>query len=101
MAGNLERLQEKLTGEDQKGYSIGPELDQHINAVIKNSRAVASISTDEYKKAIFKDCEEVKGQDHYLCLTGINLLSIWCYNYLEYQHDPYTGNMRKKDADSH
>ena len=60
MAKNMEHLQERLVADHQ--YSIGPDLDRHIDAVIQNSRAVASVSSDEYKNAILKDCEDVRNK---------------------------------------
>ncbi len=60
MAKNVERVQERLSRVSQQGYIVGPDLDRHITAVIKNSRAVANFSSDEYKKAILKECDEVR-----------------------------------------
>lgn len=42
-----------------KRYSIGPELDRHIDAIIENSKAVAHVSQDEYREVILRECGEV------------------------------------------
>ena len=59
MAKNVEQVQETLSKVSQQGYTVGPDLDRHITAVVKNSRAVASVSSDEYKEAILKECDAV------------------------------------------
>ena len=43
-----------------KRYSIGPELDRHIDAIIENSKAVAHVSHDEYREMILRECGEVR-----------------------------------------
>lgn len=44
-------------------YSIGPELDRHINTIIKNSRAVAHVSRDKFREKILRECDEVRGRE--------------------------------------
>ena len=40
-------------------YFIGPKLDQHIDAVVQNSMAVAHVSRDKYREVILRLCSEV------------------------------------------
>lgn len=57
MAGNILEVQHKLAGSDR--YFIGPELDEHIDAIIQNSKAVAHVSRDRYRGPISRMCGEV------------------------------------------
>lgn len=56
MARNIVEVKRKLG--TSKRYSIGPELDRHIDAIIENSKAVAHVSHDEYRETILKECGE-------------------------------------------
>ena len=57
MATTIKTVKDKLG--TSKRYSIGPELDRHINAIIENSKAVAHVSGDEHKEMILRECGEV------------------------------------------
>ena len=58
LAKNIVQVKKKLR--TSKRYSIGPELDRHIDAIINNSKAVAHVSSPEYKDAILGGCGEVR-----------------------------------------
>ena len=57
MARNIVEVKRKLA--TSKRYSIGPELDRHIDTIIENSKAVAHVSRGEYREAILRECGEV------------------------------------------
>lgn len=58
LARNIVEVKRKLG--TSKRYSIGPELDRHIDAIIENSKAVAHVSHDEYREMILRECGEVR-----------------------------------------
>ena len=68
MARNILEVKRRL-GNDKR-YSIGSELDRHINAIIENSMAVAHVSQDEYREVILRECGEV-----IYCLAGSIIIS--------------------------
>lgn len=57
MARTIETVKDKLG--TSKRYSIGPELDRHIDTIIENSKAVAHVSRDDYRELILRGCGEV------------------------------------------
>jgi hypothetical protein len=57
LARNIVAVKRKLGA--SKRYSIGPELDRHIDAIIENSKAVAHVSSDDYREQILRECGEV------------------------------------------
>lgn len=59
LARNIVEVKRKLG--TSKRYSIGPELDRHIDAIIENSTAVAHMSQDDYREMILRECGEVQG----------------------------------------
>ncbi len=64
MAKNIAEVKRKLG--TSKRYSIGPELDRHIDTVIENSKAVAHVSRDEYRDTILRECGEVSRKNYKL-----------------------------------
>lgn len=68
MARTIETVKDKLG--TSKRYSIGPELDKHIDAIIENSKAVAHVSRDEYREMILRGCGEVKMRQNLIPLFG-------------------------------
>lgn len=57
LARNIVEVKRKLG--TSKRYSIGLELDRHIDVIIENSKAVAHVSHDEYREMILRECGEV------------------------------------------
>ena len=57
LARNIVQVKQKLN--TSKRYSIGPELDRHIDAIMENSKAVAHVSHNEYREMILRECGEV------------------------------------------
>lgn len=64
MARNILEVKRKLS--TRKRYSIGPDLDRHIDTIIENSKAVAHVSRDEYRETILRDCGEVSKELSYI-----------------------------------
>lgn len=65
MAKNIMEVKQKLG--TRRRYTIGPELDRHIDVIIENSKAVADMSRDEYKEVILRECGEVGLPTRYTC----------------------------------
>ena len=64
MAGNILQVQQKLASSER--YFIGPELDEHIDAIIQNSEAVAHVSRDRCRRPISRACGDVS---EHTCIT--------------------------------